>query len=179
MQEKDFFAAQNFEERRMRKIDYIVLHCTAGPQNQTVESIQAYWKNHLGWKSPGYHHMIKPSGEIVDLLPIEFPSNGVAGFNAHSIHISYIGGVDVRRIVKDGKPVNVLGKSIDNRTLQQMCAMEFLVRKYHSMFPEAKIMGHRDFSPDKNRNGIIEPSEWMKTCPSFSVKQWLADIKLK
>jgi len=35
------------------------------------------------------------------------------------------------------------------------------------------IKGHRDFSPDLNGNGIIERNEWMKTCPGFSVADWL------
>ena len=57
--------------------------------------------------------------------------------------------------------------------------MKFLVEKFGAAFPAAVILGHRDFSPDKNRNGIIEPSEWMKSCPSFSVKDWLKKIGYK
>ncbi len=45
------------------------------------------------------------------------------------------------------------------------------------MFPDAKILGHRDVSEDKNRDGIISPNEWMKACPSFSVNEWLKEIK--
>jgi N-acetylmuramoyl-L-alanine amidase len=157
----------------MREIKYIVLHCTAGPQNQSVEVIQAYWKS-LGWKSPGYHHLIQSDGTDAQLLAIEKPSNGVKGFNSHSIHISYIGGVEVIKTVNSsGRPVHVLGKAVDNRTPEQIQTQIRLVKKYKAMFPKAKILGHRDFSPDKNRDGIIQPNEWMKTCPSFSVAEWL------
>jgi N-acetylmuramoyl-L-alanine amidase len=156
----------------MRQIDYIILHCTAGPQTQTVENILHYWKSVLGWNTPGYHYMIKPDGEAVNLVPIEKPSNGVKGFNAHSINISYIGGVQTHK----DDPVNAYGRPIDNRTPQQLATMRNLVERFSTMFPSAIIQGHRDFSPDKNRDGIIEPSEWMKTCPSFSVKKWLDDI---
>ena len=38
------------------------------------------------------------------------------------------------------------------------------------LYPKAIIQGHRDFSPDKNHNGIIEPSEFIKDCPSFDAK---------
>ena len=38
------------------------------------------------------------------------------------------------------------------------------------LYPYAKIQGHRDFSPDKNHNGTIEPWEWIKDCPSFDAK---------
>lgn len=149
----------------MRNILYIICHCTAGPQTQKVSDIQAYWKNKLGWSRPGYHHLFEADGTEHHLLPIEKPSNGVAGFNQNSINISYIGGV------KDGK-------AFDNRTKEQKAGMENRVRQYHGFFPNAKILGHRDFSPDKNRDGIIQPGEWMKSCPSFSVSEWIREIGL-
>ena len=138
----------------MRNIKYIVLHCTAGPQTQTVKAIQEYWRHTLGWKNPGYHYLIKPDGEAVNLLPIEQVSNGVAGYNSNSIHISYIGGVD-----KNGKP-------FDNRTTDQVLTQIELIRKFKKMFPKAEILGHRDF-PEVN-----------KACPSFDVKSWLKCVKL-
>lgn len=138
----------------MRSITHIVLHCTATPQTATVASIQRYWKDTLHWRAPGYHHIILPDGTIVDLQPIEKPSNGVAGHNSHSIHISYIGGVN-------GK-----GKAVDNRTPAQITSQIELLRKYKAMFPEAKILGHRDFP------GVH------KECPSFDVSTWLKTITL-
>lgn len=149
----------------MRTIKYIVLHCTAGPVDQSVKDILAYWKKTLGWHRPGYHHLITADGKDHELQPIALPSNGVAGYNSQIINISYTGGV------KDGKP-------FDTRTLAQLNTMESLVFKYHAMFPEAKIVGHRDFSPDKNRDGIIQPNEWIKACPSFSVSEWIRLIRL-
>lgn len=136
----------------MRNIEYIVLHCTAGPQTQTVQSILNYWKRDLGWQSPGYHWLIKPDGEAVSLHPIEKPSNGVAGYNANSIHISYIGGVDKN------------GKAIDNRTDAQKQTQIRLLQELKKKFPAAKIQGHRDFPNTR------------KVCPSFDVKTWLSCI---
>jgi N-acetylmuramoyl-L-alanine amidase len=138
----------------MRNITHIVLHCTATPQNAQVASIQRYWKDVKKWKSPGYHHIIVPDGTIVNLLPIEEVSNGVQGHNAHSIHISYIGGVDKK------------GNAIDNRTDAQKATQIVLLKKYHAMFPDAIICGHRDFP------GVT------KACPSFDVKTWLKTIQL-
>lgn len=163
----------------MRKITAIVLHCTASPQTQTVKVITDYWKKVMGWKKPGYHHLISADGTDNQLLPISEVSNGVQGFNSNSIHISYIGGVEVLKGKNSkGQVIDVLGKPIDNRTDAQKLTMEMLVRNYHKAFPDAEIKGHRDFSVDKNRDGIIQPSEWMKTCPSFSVAQWINEIKL-
>lgn len=150
----------------MREVKFLVLHCSASPQTQTVEVIQDYWKRVLGWKTAGYHHLIRADGTVANLVPIEKPSNGVAGHNANSIHISYIGGVD-----KQGKPV-------DNRTDAQKKTMFELVNRYKKLFPKAQILGHRDFSPDKNRDGIVQPNEWMKSCPSFSAREWAKSMNL-
>ncbi len=117
----------------------------------------------MGWNSPGYHHLIMPDGTIHNLQPIERPSNGAAGFNANSIHISYVGGVDSR------------GRISDNRTPQQREEMKKLAIRYYQLYPNADFIGHRDLSPDKNRDGVISQNEWVKSCPSFSVKQWLID----
>lgn len=133
----------------MRTVNYIVIHCTGTPQSTTIESIQNYWKNNLGWKNSGYHMIIKPDGEVVQLQPIEKVANGVSGHNHDSIHIAYIGGVD-----KGKKP-------IDNRTKEQKLAMFDLVRKLTFQFPGAEVLGHRDFS------------NVAKDCPSFSTKEWL------
>ncbi len=134
----------------MRTIKYLVLHCTAGPQTQTVQSILNYWKNDLGWKTPGYHYLIKPNGEAVNLVPIETPSNGVKGYNSNSIHISYIGGAN----------------GVDNRTNEQKQKQIELLKHFKKMFPQAEIKGHRDF-PNVT-----------KLCPSFDVKSWLSCVGL-
>ena len=137
----------NQKTKTMRDIKYIVVHCTATPQTATVSSIQNYWKNTLKWKMPGYHFMIKPDGEIVQLLEIEKISNGVKGFNSVSINISYIGGV-----ASENKP-------IDNRTPAQKRSLTDLLTKLKKEFPKAIIQGHRDFPNVK------------KACPSFNAKE--------
>jgi N-acetylmuramoyl-L-alanine amidase len=138
----------------MRKINHIVLHCTATPQTTTVESIKRHWKEVNGWSKPGYHFLIKPDGEAVKLLPIEQPSNGVAGHNSDSIHISYIGGVDSA------------GKPVDNRTDAQKQTQIELLKELKAQFPNADILGHTDFP------GVS------KACPSFDVKEWLECVGL-
>jgi len=136
----------------MRSVTHLVLHCTATAQNTPVENIKKYWKENLGWKSPGYHKIIEPSGKVVVLADDEKICNGVKGHNMTSIHVSYIGGV------KGSKPV-------DNRTAGQREAMIALVRYYRSKYPGIIVCGHRDFP------GVV------KACPSFDVKTWLSDIE--
>lgn len=136
----------------MRKIDYIVIHCTATPQNTTIDSIKKYWKEVMKWNSPGYHYIFEPNGNVVQLQPEDKPSNGVAGHNANSIHISYIGGVD-----KNNKP-------IDNRTPQQKDTIRKKLIELKKKYPQAIIQGHRDFGINK-------------ACPCFDAKIEYKDIK--
>jgi len=151
----------------MREIKHIVIHCTATPQSATVASIQRYWREVLGWKAPGYHQCIAANGTISRLAIEEQVCNGVAGFNKNSLHVSYIGGVDAN------------GKPIDNRTDAQKETLLYIVKRWAAKYPAAKIMGHRDFSRDLNRDVIIQPSEWAKACPSFDVKSRCEEVGLK
>lgn len=138
----------------MRTIKYIAIHCTATSQLATVASIQKYWKEKLGWKSPGYHFLIKPDGERVQLLPISQISNGVAGFNSVTINIAYIGGVDAN------------GKPIDNRTEKQKEMMLQTIIELKKDFPNAIVQGHRDFPNVK------------KDCPCFNAKEWYLNLTI-
>lgn len=136
----------------MRTINYLVVHCTATPQTTTIESIQNYWRNVLKWKSPGYHYIIKPSGDVVQLLAETGVSNGVAGFNSQCVNISYIGGA------------NAANQPLDNRTTAQKASLLTLLKQLKSKYPKAKIQGHRDFPGVK------------KACPSFSAKSEYANL---
>lgn len=138
-----------------REIKHLVLHCTASPQTTTVASILNYWREELKWKNPGYHFLIEANGTVHNLQPIEKPSNGVAGHNANSIHISYIGGIGPTKI------------PIDNRTNRQILEQIRLIIELKEKFPKAEILGHRDFLGAR------------KMCPSFSTKDWIKACGLK
>lgn len=43
-------------------------------------------------------------------------------------------------------------------------------------YPKAVIQGHRDFSPDLNKDGKITPNEWIKLCPCFDAKTEYANL---
>lgn len=135
----------------MRNIKYIVIHCTATPQDTTIESIKKYWKNNLGWKNYGYHYIIPSYSNMVQLTNINNIANGVQGYNTSSIHISYIGGIDDK------------GKPADTRTENQKYWLKEIIKELKQQFPNAEVKGHRDF-PDVH-----------KACPSFDVKTWLKE----
>ena len=140
----------------MRKITRIFVHCTAGSQKQTVADLKAEFKR-KGWKAPGYHYVVDANGNIRRLLKEEEVANGVYGYNQNSIHIAYMGGIDAQ------------GKAVDNRTPEQRKALRLKVEELKQEYPEADVLGHRDISPDKNGNGIVDPWERIKECPSFDV----------
>ena len=139
----------------MRKIDWIVIHCTATQPNATKQSILDYWKNILKWKSVGYHRLIDANGVIHELAKYEQVTNGVKGFNSNSINFSYIGGVDEK------------GKPKDTRTLKQKESLLYLIKQAKKQFPNAIVQGHKDFK------GVV------KACPSFDVKKWLKEENIK
>lgn len=147
----------------MRTIERIFVHCTAGSQKQTIEDLKAEFKA-KGWKHSGYHYAVMPSGRIEQMLPEEEVSNGVQGYNSTSINVAYIGGIDRN------------GKAVDNRTSEQKKSLVDLLKQLRQRYPKARIMGHRDISPDKNGNGIIDPWERIKECPCFDAITEYKDI---
>lgn len=139
----------------MRQIARIVLHCSGTSPRTTAASICNWHLTGNGWQTPGYHYIIESSGRVVPAVPEERVSNGARGYNANSIHVCYTGGLDSR------------GKWTDTRTPEQKQAMDRLVADLKRRYPGAKVLGHRDLSPDRNGNGRIEPDEWTKACPCF------------
>lgn len=141
------------------------MHCTASYQSNTTEkSLRDEFKA-KGWKKPGYHYVVKPDGGIIFMHPEEKVANGVAGYNQHSIHIAWIGGIDKQH-----------PNGIDNRTLSQKLTLEDLLVKMKLKYKDAIIMGHRDISPDLNHNGVVDPWERIKQCPCFDAMVEYADI---
>lgn len=131
----------------MRKINHIVVHCTATPDTVKVQSILDFWRVIWKWKNPGYHYLVDRFGEVHAIHPETEVSNGVRGHNSDSIHVSYIGGQTVR------------GEFLDTRTLEQKKAIFNLLYMLKTRYPEAEILGHRDFK------GVT------KTCPLFDAKE--------
>ena len=157
----------------MRKIKYIVLHCSATKEGVPfgIEDIDR-WHRQRGFRKVGYHYVILLDGTIRKGRDIAQVGAHVQGSNANSIGICYIGGLDA-----DGKPK-------DTRTEEQKASLFFLLQQLREQFPDAMICGHRNGNPvnsysglvaapgdirfkDQNGDGIIEPWEWMKACPCF------------
>ena len=98
------------------------------------------------------------NGDIKSTRLVERVGAHVRGHNANSIGICYEGGLDCHGLAKD------------TRTEWQKHSLRVLVRALKMDYPKARIVGHRDLSPDVNGNGEVEPMEWTKACPCFEAK---------
>jgi hypothetical protein len=163
-----------------RPIQQIILHTTATSQSATVESIKTFWatpkrnkvtgekepyipnlQGGCGWSTPiGYHYIIGVNGERHILAHLSQVVNGVRGYNWNSCHISYIG-----------------GRNGDDRTPAQKAETKKLIQELRSdkILGPIPVIGHRDTYGDANRDGVIDSRDWKKTCPSFSVSDWLVE----
>ncbi|MDD2799369.1 MAG: N-acetylmuramoyl-L-alanine amidase [Bacteroidales bacterium] len=141
----------------MRKINLIVVHCTATRSNTkvTIEDL-TQWHKARGFKTIGYHFVISQNGVVHNGRPLSDIGAHVEGMNANSIGICYIGGLND----KTSKPE-------DTRTPAQKESLLELLSQLKRVYPGAKICGHRDCSPDTNHNGKIDKWEYLKDCPCF------------
>ena len=126
----------------MRKINLIVVHCTASPAGRHV-SVADVDRLHRqrGFRSIGYHYLIDIDGKIEVGRPLEQIGAHAKGYNANSIGICYVGGLD-----RNGKPA-------DTRTPAQKLSIINLLKSLKARFPAARIIGHRDVAA--------------KACPCF------------
>lgn len=154
-------------KKSKRRIDYIVVHCTATPDGQakTVEKIRAEHKRQ-GWSDIGYHYVVDLQGRVHLGRDVDISGSHVAGYNSYSIGVVYVGGLEN----DPRKPYKEL-KAKDTRTNAQKAALLSLLMDLRKLYPNAKIQGHRDFSPDKNHDGVISENEFIKWCPSFDAKK--------
>jgi N-acetylmuramoyl-L-alanine amidase len=152
----------------MRKVEILVIHCTATRQGVAVTPDEIRrWHTApppagRGWRQVGYTDMIALDGQMHRLAPnnddgIVDPweiTNGVKGMNSRIRSIVYVGGLDA-----SGK------KPKDTRTIEQKEALRKYVAAFVCRNPLVKVAGHNQFSN--------------KACPSFDVPVWLKSIGVK
>jgi len=101
-----------------RKINLIVLHCSATRSNQrfTVEMLKACHNARFNGKGIGYHYFIEKDGQVFQTRDENEISMHARHYNAHSIGICYEGGLDEK------------GRPADTRTPAQRAALIALLR---------------------------------------------------
>ena len=135
-----------------RNIREIIVHCSATPDGKdfTVDDIRK-WHKARGFSDVGYHYIVYRDGSVHDGRSVHLVGAHCTNHNANSIGVCYIGGV-----ATDGKTPK------DTRTPQQKAAMLTLLKQLKSLYPQAKIYGHRNFSN--------------KACPSFAASREYQNI---
>ena len=142
----------------MRKVDKIAIHCTATKEgvNLSVATIDR-WHRARGFNQIGYHYVIQIDGKINAGRPVNTMGAHVKGHNSNSIGISYVGGYDLNK------------KAKDTRTKAQKKSLIKIIKILKNIYPDISIHGHRDFSIDKDGDGV-EKHEYMKACPCFDAE---------
>lgn len=165
---KNIIAQLQAYDPRIRKITGIVIHCSATREGENYDLADIErWHLERGFKRVGYHFIIKLDGTIQPGRILSQAGAHVSGHNSHTIGICYIGGLDDN------------GKAKDTRTPQQKESLRWLVHaiKTHMKGGSAlTVKGHRDYSPDLNKDGIIQKYERLKDCPCFDAIPEYQDI---
>lgn len=164
-----------------RKTTLIVIHCSASPNEDSlfrgtlgqpgfttpIQTIDA-WHAARGFSRDeparrffnpdlaaiGYHYVIYRNGVTVTGRAEREVGAHAKGFNQKSLGLCLVG--------------------TDQFAPAQWQSLRELIGLLQKRYPDARIVGHRDLSPDANGNGVVEPIEWLKTCPGFNVAEWLA-----
>ncbi len=152
----------------LRKVTtLLVVHVTATPAGRDI-GVAEVRKMHKakGWSDIGYNELIRIDGTLELGRGIDAVGAHVAGFNSTSYGISLVGGLN-----QQGKPENTA-------THAQIVTLEGRLREMAARYPKAGVCGHRDLSPDKDGDGVIEPGEHIKACPCFDAIPWAASLGL-
>lgn len=143
-----------------RAIGFITIHCAATPRGRDVKAAEIsamdVARADLG-NQVAYHYVIELDGHTVQTLRHDQKGAHTGGHNTGNLGICYVGGVEGDKAMTPA----------DTRTDAQKAAMLALVRTLRTQYPNARILGHRDWAGVK------------KACPSFDVRSWLAGEGIK
>ena len=130
-----------------RNIKLLVVHCSDTNNGEDLSAFDIH-KMHLnfGWDGIGYHKVICRSGKVENGRPEYWMGAHVKGKNDISLGVCLIGRDDFTKL--------------------QFSSLEAVLREWKSLYPDAKILGHRD------------TGNTSKTCPNFDIGVWCKDKNL-
>lgn len=130
----------------MRKIERIIVHCSATPEGANIktDTIRRWHVKGNKWKDIGYHYVVELDGKVGKGREEKTTGAHTKGKNSTSIGVCYVGGLDQEKRPKD--------------TLRgvQLGSMEQLLMDLLTRYPDATLHGHNEFAS--------------KACPSFDVQ---------
>jgi N-acetyl-anhydromuramyl-L-alanine amidase AmpD len=189
----------NRPEFPSRSIDLIVIHCTATPNGKPLQrgmpgapgyqncaqiiddwhaergfrrDPQARAQFNYGLRSIGYHFCIDLNGQVYTGRNVSEIGAHAKDFNAHSLGICMVGGLE-----REGQFTSAQWKSLAEVVLwlSKTYAIQLTMPpRRNGNLLSGGVCGHRDVSPDADHNGAVSPNEWLKTCPGFDVRAWIA-----
>lgn len=173
-----------------RNITAIVVHCAATPNGKPYPAAQIDkdhaargFKRALIWlkqSSPeltsiGYHRYINVDGSRVLGRHLEEVGAHVQGSNSRSIGLCMAGTnkFTSNQWICLRAEIIALARELAGSRLQQPYPIETPDQAVTAlMVMNIQLLGHRDYSPDLNGDGVIQRNEWIKDCPGFDVAEW-------
>lgn len=141
----------------MRKIDEVIIHCTATRPDwwsnkttaQKVSEITRWHVQDRGWRDIGYHYLIDRDGTVAKGRPIEQTGAHVQGHNTGTIGISLFG----------GHGSSERDNFHEHFTPAQEHSLRKLLDDLTATYGAVPITGHNQYAA--------------KACPGFFVPDWL------
>jgi N-acetylmuramoyl-L-alanine amidase len=150
------------------KPDYIVIHTAADPRENGKHDTSAAeitaWHKAQGWKTIGYHYVVRRDGRIEQGRPLTEPGSHARGLNHRSIGICFSGHGDLQPL-----------------TFRQLRSGIELVRKLMNQYniPINRVIGHNEIN-NLVKNGVLgKQYKVHKTCPGKHINMsWLRQMIL-
>lgn len=134
----------------MRIIDYIVIHCSASPNDKDIGFKEINeWHLQKGWKSDrgvgcGYHFIIRRNGIIEVGRTIDEVGSHVMNHNSNSIGVCLVGDTVFEK--------------------KQFDSLKRIIGYLKNQYPNAKVKPHNFFDTAKAQG---------KTCPNFDINNYI------
>jgi len=118
--------------RRMRQVEYLVVHHEGGPdspEGSSALAINRWQRGTLGYAGIGYHIIIERDGRIHEGRPLWAVGAHAMGFNSNSWGVCLIGNL-----------------SLTSPTPEQMVSLRWVLRWLGQQAPGARIVGHGEIN---------------------------------
>jgi hypothetical protein len=181
-----------------RSFNLIVIHCSATangdplfrgvagqPGFATAADVIDGWHGQRGFRRSGpdaqrwnpklrhigYHFVLPSNGAVFTGRSLVEPGAHVAGHNAHSIGICLTG--TSKYTVDQWRALEALLRQLSTAHGIPLQPARVGARTSGRPTLVHGVCGHRDLSPDRNGDGVVDRTEWTKMCPGFDVRTYL------
>jgi len=136
---------------------YIVIHCSQTRPSQDIGAKDIdRWHRERGWLKIGYARVIKRDGTVEQGRADDELQAHVKDYNHVSTSVCVVGGAE-----EDNWKLPE-----DNFTAEQWESLKTVLEELVIKYPEARIVGHYELDE-------------RKTCPNFSVREYLLNEDIK